>query len=195
MCASLNKWAREERLRWETKWTWHGGLGINGCITRDRKNKVQIDKARGWRKLKENKWEGRKESRSSKNEIGLGRSGKKTFWGLRALGSGSEDHLSWSEKRRGFGKGSGERDTVKCCKTSQLMVFDFHSNYHSSGSKHSQSGPILYPRHIPQMISWPTVSPRYLRAESARKGGENLSTAESRNSLKIHFWLNSHPFS
>lgn len=38
------------------------------------------------------------------------------------------------------------------------MVFDFHSNYHSSGSARSQSGPILYPRHIPQMISWPVAS-------------------------------------
>lgn len=46
------------------------GLGINGCSARDRKNKVQIDKARGQRKLKENKWEGREESRSSKMNWG-----------------------------------------------------------------------------------------------------------------------------
>lgn len=63
--------------------------------------------------------------------------------------------LDWEEK--GLSGGERERDTVKCWKTSQLMVFDFHSNYHSSGSVHSQSGPILYPRHIPEMISWPTA--------------------------------------
>lgn len=63
--------------------------------------------------------------------------------------------VDWEEK----GASGGKRDTAKCWKTSQLMVFDFQSNYHSTGSMHAHSRPLLYPRHIPQMVNWPTAFP------------------------------------
>lgn len=101
---------------------------------------------------------------------------EKPGWGLREWQRGS---FELELRKRGLGRGT-ERDTVKCWKTSQLMVFDFHSNYHSSGSVHSQSGPILYPHHIPQMISWPTTSPCCPRPESARTTGKLCFEWQSR---------------
>lgn len=53
------------------------GLGIKGCTARDRKNKVKIDKVRGWgEKLKENKWEGRKRQAEVEEQNSLENSGK-----------------------------------------------------------------------------------------------------------------------
>lgn len=69
----------------------------------------------GWKKLKENKWEGKERQVEVEEQNRVENSGKnKEEGGLRASGSGSEGRLSWSERRRGFGRGKGERDTVKC---------------------------------------------------------------------------------
>lgn len=70
LCAN-EPWA--ERIGWEGKRILAVGLGISGRVAKDGENKVRIDKVEGgvrWRKLKENKWEGKKASISRRVEQG-----------------------------------------------------------------------------------------------------------------------------
>lgn len=65
------------------------GLGIHGCTAKDRKNKVKIDKVRGWskaEKLKENKWEGSERKVEVGEQNRVENSGKKRRAGGRAEG-------------------------------------------------------------------------------------------------------------